>query len=395
MFFDGLQPLSKKCCGCNSCVNICPKEAIVSTIDDEGFIIPQLNLDKCIDCGLCEKVCPMLHSNRAVSASEGVAYAAVNKQNLDLLKSSSGGIFSAIATYIISNGGIVYGAAFNKDMQLCHIGIEDLNSLKQLQGSKYLQSSLGRVFQEIRKHLERQRFVYFTGTGCQVAALKLFLQKEYENLITSDILCHGTPPQSVFNKTIEMLEEKYQGKVVNYLFRDKHYWGWSCSSSSSIASHNKIKYIGYDQIMDAYFNAFIKSVMYRESCYVCPYAQSHRAGDISLADYWGVENYINIPNIRDGVSAILINTIKGQNLIDCIKSNINLYPAKIANISVINKTLISPTPRPYERSDFFSKFKQNPIGTINSFAQPNAKRHFIYLLKRYPITAFLIKIFRH
>ena len=306
------------------------------------------------------------------------------------MRSSSGGIFSIIARHLLSDCGIVYGSAFDKNMQLIHIAVEDENKVQLLQGSKYLQSLNDGIFKEIRSHLRTGRKVYYTGTGCQVAALKLYLRKDYDNLITSDILCHGTPPQNVFNFTLKILENRYKGQVVDYRFRDKRVWGWSCSSSCSIKTGKRTRYIGYDNSMDAYFNAFIDAVNYRESCYRCPYAQSRRSGDITLADFWGVEKYIPVPNKRNGVSAILVNTPKGQKLLDEIGGSMDLYDANIKDISVINRTLTGPTPRPLERDCFFADFKENPKKTMDAYVRPDLKRRIVYLLKRNSLTNALI-----
>lgn len=390
MFFNGLKPSPEKCCGCTACKEVCPKNAISWIIDDCGFSFPEVNPDKCIECGVCEKVCPMLHANKVLPDITGESFAAVNKDIPELKASSSGGIFSVIARHVLDKGGIVYGAAFDEKMQLSHIGIERYDCLSRLQGSKYLQSQNGNVYSEIRKVLNEGRLVYYVGTGCQVAGLKLFLRKEYPNLVTSDILCHGVPPQKVFDAVIEYLQKNYNGKVIRYLFRDKSVWGWSCSSSSNIKKGSNLRYVGFDQVQDGYFNAFIKAENYRESCYVCPYARSQRSGDITLADFWGVEKYLQIPKVRSGVSAILINTDKGQDMLLHIKNKINLYNANLDDIRLINKTLEAPTPRPSERDDFFKSFQSNPVEFLKSFSRLGLKKHLVYLLKRNRLTSKII-----
>lgn len=394
MFFNGLKPSPEKCCGCTACKEICPKNAISWIIDDCGFSFPEVNPDICIECGLCEKVCPMLHADKVLTDKSGDSFAAVNKDAPELKASSSGGIFSVIARYVLDNDGIVYGAAFDEKMQLSHVGIERHDCLSRLQGSKYLHSQNGNVYSEIKKYLIEGRHVYYVGTGCQVAGLKLFLRKDYPNLITSDILCHGVPPQIVFDAVIEYLQKQYNGKVIRYLFRDKSVWGWSCSSSSVLKTGCNIRYVGFDQVQDGYFNAFIKAENYRESCYVCPYARSQRSGDISLADFWGVEKYIQIPDIRSGVSAILINTDKGQNILSQIGAEINLYNANIDDIKVINKTLIAPTPRPAERDDFFKNFQSNPVEFLKSFSSLGLKKHLVYILKRNRLISKIIAMLK-
>lgn len=387
MFFNGIRPDAEKCCGCEGCKSICPKSAIKITESIDGFILPEVNPELCIECGLCEKVCPMYHAGIAISSTAGEAYAAVNKNDAELSQSSSGGIFSLVADYVLDEGGFVAGASFDRSLTLHHVVTEDKNDISNLRGSKYLQSRIGDTFTTIKRILNTGKLVYFVGTGCQVAGLKLFLRKDYENLITSDILCHGVPPQSVFNAVIKAVETKYNGKIEKYSFRDKSVWGWSCSSSSHINIESKLKYLGNEPIQKAYFNAFIKADNYRESCYVCPYAQSNRSGDITLGDFWGVEKYLPIKDIRKGVSAILVNTPKGQQLLDRIKGKLNLYRASISDIEHINRTLVEPTPRPVAREQFFKKFHENPEKTLMGYYKPNRKYNLVYALKRNPVTA--------
>lgn len=387
MFFNGIRPDAEKCCGCEGCKSICPKSAIKITESIDGFILPEVNPELCIECGLCEKVCPMYHAGIAISSTAGEAYAAVNKNDAELSQSSSGGIFSLVADYVLDEGGFVAGASFDRSLTLHHVVTEDRNDISNLRGSKYLQSRIGDTFTTINRILNTGKLVYFVGTGCQVAGLKLFLRKDYENLITSDILCHGVPPQSVFDAVIKAVEAKYNGKVEKYSFRDKSVWGWSCSSSSHINIESKLKYLGNEPIQRAYFNAFIKADNYRESCYVCPYAQSNRSGDITLGDFWGVEKYLPIKDIRKGVSAILVNTPKGQQLLDRIKGKLNLYRTSISDIEQINRTLVEPTPRPVAREQFFKKFHENPEKTLMGYYKPNRKYNLVYALKRNPVTA--------
>lgn len=383
MFFNGKSPQPENCCGCSACQEICGHGAIKMTTDIDGFIMPEVIEDKCVECGLCEKVCPIRHPQKALAENEGESYAAVNDNKKELLSSSSGGIFSAIANYVLERNGLVYGAAFDDRMQLHHISIDSKGALFRLRGSKYLQSSIGTVYKEIRKELRNGRLVYFTGTGCQVAGLKCFLMKDYENLICSDILCHGTPNQKIFDSVITQLEKKYDGTVIDYKFRDKNIFGWGCSNSTCrIKTKNGLKKINFDSIMTSYYNAFISGCMNREVCYKCPFACERRCGDISLGDFWGVQNYITIRNRRDGVSAILINTPRGKRILNEISNELNLIPARLKDIAVINETLHHPTPRPDYRNTFFNDFKANPAETIMSFQGNIEKARKIYQIKR-------------
>lgn len=368
MFFgNNITPNKQECCGCSACEQICTYRALKIIPDNEGFLYPVLDPQKCTDCNLCEKVCPMLHGDD-VKSEPSDAYAAVNKDINQLLGSSSGGIFSVIATHILELGGIVYGASFDDTMQLQHIGISQIDDLEQLRGSKYLQSNNKNVYSEIKESLKKGKWIYYTGTGCQVAGLKCFLRKKYPTLLTSDLICHGTPSQIIFDAMIAEVEKKYNGKIIKFKFRDKKINGWSCSSSSCyIKNKNKIKYLGFDPIMKAYFNAFIAGDMNREACYNCPFTTVNRAGDITLADYWGISKYHTIENKQNGISAILINTKQGEQIIHSLENQIKLVPTKIDWIADENHNLTSKTRRPAKRNTFYTLLQKSPSKLLQSY----------------------------
>ncbi len=357
-----------QCCGCSACEQVCSHKAISMNYDDEGFVYPVLNKALCIDCSLCSKVCPILNSDSQKTTKSDIApFLSINKDDDILKNSSSGGVFSAISSYVISLGGIVYGAAFDEDMKLCHIGVDSLDELYKLRGSKYLQSSNGNVYNEIKKDLKSGRWVYYTGTGCQVAGLKSFLMKSYPTLITSDLICHGTPSPLVFDYVISAVEKKYKAKVISYQFRDKKINGWSCSSSSSVRRNNKDKYIGFDSIMYSYFNMFISGSINREVCYSCPFATIERTGDITLADYWGVRKFHTVHNAQKGVSAILVNTQKGQDVISALEWQLHLEPTRVEWIAEQNENLTKRTLRPSKRTDFYRTFKDKPKAVLKQY----------------------------
>ena len=191
--------------------------------DDEGFLYPVIAKEQCINCGLCEKVCPV--DNPLYKNDTCTVYAAYVKDEHQRMQSTSGGVFYAVAKWIIEQNGIVYGAAFDTNFKLRHIGVDSLSDLQQLRGSKYLQSNLGNVFSEIREHLKKGRWVYFVGVGCQVAGLHSFLRKEYDTLITSDLVCHGVPSQLMFDWHLDYLRQKEKGEITSYSFRDCEGWG--------------------------------------------------------------------------------------------------------------------------------------------------------------------------
>lgn len=394
MFFNGLTPEKEKCCGCSACVKVCPVKALRFGIDEEGFEYPFVDPDVCIECGACEKVCPMVNSAKAVASHPGHAYAAVSKNKDILMRSSSGGIFGVIAAHILDKGGYVFGAAYDEKLKVRHIGISRREDLPQLQESKYVQSKNENVYVEIRELLKKGVPVYYCGVGCQVAGLKLFLHKDYDNLITTDIFCHGVPPQRVFDALIGALTEKYKHEIICYNFRSKSIFGWGCDNGAAgYLEKGNMHIIGYDPYMASYFHAFLNNYMYRESCYVCPFAQKSRSGDITLGDFWGVEKYIKVADPRAGVSAIMVNTEKGKKLLEEIMAGIDLYDADIKDIAVINKTLTAPSPRPAERDSFFRDFNSRPDMIAKDFAVRDRKKALYASLKKNPLTRPLFKIY--
>lgn len=389
--------LGSKCSECNACVQICNHEAIRLEENFEGFSYPAINPKKCINCNLCIKVCPMINSEKIKSPNKQTFAVQIKDKDL-LLKSSSGGVFSLIAMYTIKNNGIVYGAAWNKDMNLQHVGIEKIEELEKLRGSKYVHSEIGNSFIEIKKYLKQGRLVYFTGTPCQVAALKLYLYLPYKNLITSDLICHGTPSQKIFNLFKDDLENELNGRIIDYKFRDKKIQGWNCSSSSVITENrNNKKYHIYNKNMYAYYKAFIKGDITREDCYNCPFTTCERVGDITLADFWDIQKFHSeFKNLENGVSLVLINTEIGEYIWNKIKSETHYIESSIdIATKTSNKNLYSPTIRPSSRDkafliafNNFNKFRDTYLGKENiytfyvSYYKRRIKNYMKWILKR-------------
>lgn len=346
------------CLECRACEQICSKHAISMQENAEGFSYPKIDMDKCVDCGLCVKVCPAIHADDIKNNSCDV-YAAQLKDKGILKKSSSGGVFSLIAEHVIGSGGIVFGAAWDEHLQLRHIGVESIDALQKLRGSKYVHSDIGNTFVQARDNLKTGRLVYFTGTPCQIAGLKLFIRKDYTNLITSDLVCHGTPSQKLFNLFVKGMEKDRNVRLIDYQFRDKKVFGWSCSSSSSSINRKtgKKKYHFYDRNMVGYFQAFIKGHITREDCYKCPFACPERVSDITLADYWDIsDHHPEFPNRREGVSLILINSTKGRILLDLLEKNVILCKSTLTSaLKTSNHNLKAPTPRPSERDNAYTE----------------------------------------
>lgn len=379
---------SNNCVGCGACSEVCKHNAISMEYNNEGFIQPFVNDTLCIKCNLCRKVCPSLNA-LSLKYTRGKIYAAANKNNSIRLVSSSGGIFSLIAEYVLNQNGVVFGASFNDKLILAHKGITDIKELNALRGSKYLQSNIRPVYKHIKQLLLDDKIVYFVGTPCQVAALKLFIGKKLNttgHLITSDLVCHGVTSQSLFNTFTSYLEEKNDAQVLHYNFRDKSVMGWSCCSSSAIIKINKtgkIKKLEYNKILNAYFKAYISGDFYRESCYKCQFTTEERTSDITLADFWGVNKYHKSFYTDYGVSLIIVNSPNGEHIINALEKSLTIIPTQFKYAEQINKCLYQPTPRPHNRNHIFNELQENPYKVIKTYMISGIDVNYLkFLLKK-------------
>ena len=269
------------CCGCYACYNICPKQCITMKTDNEGFWYPKIDKNKCINCNLCEKVCPIINPVKRVD-SKKIAYASMNKDEQVRMKSSSGGIFSILAEYIIKNNGVVYGAGFDEDFNIKHKRILYSTDLDLLRGSKYVQSSIGDIYKQVKNDLENNNPVLFTGTPCQVEGLRSYLRKEYVNLITMDFICHGVPSPLVWEKYLKKMKKSKQENIKNIYFRNKDI-GWKLFSLKIIFDK---RIYSNDLNNDLFMKGFLQDVYLRPSCYNCKFKKINRISDITVADFF-------------------------------------------------------------------------------------------------------------
>ena len=362
------------CCGCRACEQICPKQAIALTSDREGFYYPLLDAYKCVDCGLCSDVCPVLNYETSLY-SRGKAFAAQAKDNKILNVSSSGGIFSVVAKNVLKKGGVVVGAELTKELIVKHVAIEKVTDLYRLQGSKYAQSDTTEIYQEVKGYLKSGRLVFFTGTPCHVSALKLFLRKDYDNLLTSDVVCHGVPSIKMFHQLIKYIEEDQQSKVIDYRFRDKTLLGWSRVSSCTLQKGNKILPLYYNKYMRAFFQAFLEGHVLRMDCYKCPFTKVERTGDFTMADFWSLkDSNPNFPRQHRGVSMVLVNSDKGRKLFNDISKDILLEDSDLDIIvGGYNYQLKHPTELTPERSRIFEIFMNDRDKFLSNYIRCRVK----------------------
>lgn len=336
---------SSKCCGCGACKFVCSKGAIRLKEDKYGFVVAEIDEDLCVKCGACKKVCPF-ENRPLVNNTLLTAYAGANKNSSAIKEYASGGIFYTIAQCILSEGGIVYGTAYDTEFNVKVIFAETKEDLKQMLGSKYVQSSLADAFSYIRQDLETNRTVLFCGTPCQVAALRNVFGK-YENLFLIDIVCHGTPNNRFFKDYISFLQKKNGYTVKELRFRDKKY-GQDTKGSIVIKTKDKLKRIPLFSFESSYYSLFLKGAIFRESCYQCPYASKQRVGDISICDFWGIDQHF--PEVHrelrqaglNTISGIVVNTEKGTGLIQKVNEDLFLKPVSYEGMRKENPQLNAP-----------------------------------------------------
>lgn len=329
------------CTGCRCCEQICPRKAIHFKENDEGFLYPIIDKTKCINCGLCIQRCHQ-HSNMLKSNNEiQKVYGVYSKNENDLYNSSSGGMFINLCRYTIKRNGIVFGAKYN-NFKVSHDSATTLDECFKFQKSKYLQSDVNDTYQNVKKALDSNRFVLYSGTPCQIAGLKHFLKKDYSNLITIDLICHGVPSEKLFNDYIKYLEKKYNGKVIDYDFRTKEKNNYGEVSKVLIQRNNKYSNKYIKSTFDPYYDSFIKGKTLRDSCYSCKYANTNRISDITLGDFWGIEKVNSKFGCTGNVSVILINTEKGMAVFEQIKDNLCYFETTVDVAKENNRSLIEP-----------------------------------------------------
>lgn len=341
-----------ECCGCSSCVQKCPKNAITMIEDEEGFLYPIIDKEKCIDCGLCSKVCPQLKQLKKKEENYPKTYAMYNKNFEELLKSSSGGVFSVIANYVLQNDGVVFGAAYDNNLNVNHIKVDNKTELEKLRSSKYVQSNIGNTFKETEEYLKNGKLVLFTGTPCQIEGLNSYLMKSYDNLITCDLVCHGVPSPKLFKVYLEYLSKKFKSQVKAYNFRSKIKYGWGLFTEV-ITKDNKKHYVKSD--FDPYYSNFLECNTYRENCYKCHYTNYNRVSNLTLADYWGVSSIHPKFYSEKGISLILVNNKKGEDILNKILPNIEKMDTNLDYAASKNKNLIRPSHRPEIRDTIYNE----------------------------------------
>lgn len=322
----------KECCGCNACAEICPRHCIEMVNDSKGFLYPKVDTATCIDCGACEKVCPFEGGNIALNPPL-TAYAAWNKDREQYLASSSGGVAYVFSSYIIKQGGVVYGCT-SDGMQIRHIRVTSLSELSKLQGSKYVQSDVRELFDLVKADLKAKKTVLFIGTPCQVAGLKNCIKRIPEHLYLVDLICHGVPSQQMLYEHINHVAAGHS--VEQLSFRKGQLFHIEITSQcGTVYSSEPWK--------DNYYRAFLDGISYRESCYHCPFARRERVSDVTIGDFWGLQDVTSLPlKSEEGISVVLPLTEKGKTLIDATKAEVHMYERSVKEAVEGNTQLYRP-----------------------------------------------------
>lgn len=353
------------CCGCGACSKCCPRHAIYMEEDENGFDYPKIDESKCTECGKCLKVC----SFEKKEQSRKETYAAQAK-DADLEENASGGIFTVLAQEVLKRKGIVYGCAMlyeNQNLVIKHIGIDKIEELCKLKGSKYVQSNLENVYVEIKRHLEHNETVLFSGTPCQIAGLRGYLRRTYANLYTIEIICHGVPSAKLFQNYLGYIESKEGKKIAGFYFRDKSS-GWKLYGKMILENRDgshKERYFEPEE--SSYYQMFLNGYTYRKSCYFCPFASEYRQGDITIGDYWGIElvhpeylkKYGGEIEKEKGVSCLIVNNEQGRTMLAKYGSNIIKYPSSYQRAAKYNAQLVQPSALKRQREKVMKLQKQN------------------------------------
>lgn len=351
--------LKQECNGCGLCEKVCPQKCITMKEDYKGFVYPRIDSKRCISCGLCEKHCPINHWNCKNSVDK--VFGIKNSDVFTQKTSSSGGFFSALAESFIQNGGVVFGAAFSETFGVRHIRVEDLENINQIKGSKYVQSNISECFSKIQSDLKHGKKVLFAGTPCQVAAIRSFFGPEHYSLFLVDIICHGVPSPKIWNEYIESLEKEYGANAVRVSFRDKE-MGWN--KYRIVIDFSNGKKYSVPAKDDPFFKSYILGMDMRESCASCPFKSHNRESDLTIGDFWGIENID--PSFYDeyGISAVITHNERGEQLVKACGGKCTMKSYRLSDVQKNNPSYFLPSDMSVFEKDFFRKAKQKSLNEI-------------------------------
>lgn len=366
----------EKCCGCTACMNICPNGAIQMCSDMEGFKYPVIDDSKCVNCNACVRVCAYKNKNENYSMPVEIV-AAKNKDNSVRASSSSGGVFSSLFKYVIENDGAVYGAQFDEQFVVKHARATTIEECETFKGAKYVQSDMNDIYTLVKNDLSQDKQVLFSGTPCQIAGLKSFLKnRNTDALITCDIICHGVPSPLIWKEYLNVVKSK--NKIVGVTFRDKSN-GWHHSELR--IDREDGTYISENHSENVFSTLYFNSYIVRPSCAVCPYARIERVGDITIGDFWGIEN--SIPEFDDdkGTSLVLANTDKGMAILKKIMPDLEIRTTDYQHC--LQPNLKAPSKLSGDREKVWRKYYTKGFRSVMKNYTPYGNQCIDIILKKY------------
>lgn len=377
-----------QCTGCSACVNICTKNAIKLNNDTQGFPYPVVDKKSCVNCNLCDNVCPILNMQENLNYVDPLVYASWNKDENIRIESTSGGVFSALASKFLIEGGVVLGAQYTDDFTIEHTIIDDISHLSKIRQSKYAQSELGVIFRQIKKLLTTGKRVMFCGSPCQVAGLKSYLKKDYESLFLVDFICRGIISQKVYKKYLSSVEKHTNSKITKVHFKNKDF-GWNLFSTKLYLENNSTYH--KDRYTDEYMMGYLKHNLYlRPCCHECKFKTLPRVADITMGDFWGIANKDASLDSNKGTSVVLINSKKGEAFFDGVKDTyLESFVCRLDDVVAGNSCLFNVASKGKYRDYFFKKFDKtdfieliHKIDQKSLFDSYNLKEKLYYVKTR-------------
>lgn len=373
--------LNKSCTGCSACASICHNNCISMVADDNGFCYPQIDESACISCNLCQRVCPVLNT-ADVSEQKTLAYAVISKDERIRTDSSSGGIFSELAQTVIRQGGAVYGAAYDEQFVVRHCCVESVEDLAMLRGAKYAQSALGDVFADVAVRLMQEQKVLFSGTPCQVAGLKAFLENDCENLICVDFVCHGVPSPVAWKEYVKnRADMDNAGTLPQQINLRSKETGWSRYQYSNVFEYDDGKKFSSKSGENLFMKLFVGDYISRKSCSDCKFKGYDRVSDITIGDFWGIWDIAPEMDDDKGTSVVLVHSDKGRTLFSQIKDSAIVKPVTLEEASRQNPSMLKSSPEKLNRVEVLEMIQEGRIMELESlFPQTGSQK--VSLLQR-------------
>jgi len=351
-------------------------------IDIEGFWYPVIDNERCNQCGMCRQVCPVLHQQ--IVDNNPKAYACINKNESVRRKSSSGGVFALISEAVINQGGIVFGAKFDEDFFVSHYCAETPEENEEFRGSKYIQSKIGDSYNQARFFLDQGRKVLFSGTPCQIGGLQSYLGKNYEKLFCVDFICHGVPSPKVWQYYLKYRIDNASSPISKVVFRNKDK-GWK-SYSILFKFLNGTEY-RQTRYQDLYIRAYLKNICLRPSCYNCVFKTLHRQSDITLADFWGIQNVLPEMDDDKGTSLVIVNSSRGEVMLNKIANKIIFKEIDLKQAVAYNSTALKSVSVHPKRKGFFEELDVMPFDElVNKHCTDHFSARLKQILKYFRIT---------